>query len=351
MAKLEDLTLEVGRVYAQAERDVIQRIANRLKTDTSIPVRQWELRKLKELQTLRSGIEKQIIAKLDNFNDANLQNIIKELYTSGSDSGIVDLKDVYNITEINQGFNQIDEDTVTNYTSALKDSLSNTHYRIVRQADDVYRQAVSRGVNTVLTGSGSRIDGAQRVLNDFANKGVSGFVDKSGRSWNLKTYAEMATRTTSARARLDGTTNRFSQNGEDLVVVSAHMESCPLCDPWEGRILSISGNDKEHTSLNEAKTAGLYHANCTHNVTLYVEGLTEPPEPQPGGKGYENRQEQRYNERNIRRWKRREAGAMTETEAKKTKAKVSEWQRKQRDFLDDTDRRRKYEREQIDQAR
>ena len=41
MAKLEDLTLEVGRVYAQAERDVIQRIANRLKTDKSIPVKQW----------------------------------------------------------------------------------------------------------------------------------------------------------------------------------------------------------------------------------------------------------------------------------------------------------------------
>ena len=35
MAKIDDLTLEVGRVYAQAERDIIQRIANRLKKDKS----------------------------------------------------------------------------------------------------------------------------------------------------------------------------------------------------------------------------------------------------------------------------------------------------------------------------
>jgi hypothetical protein len=233
----------------------------------------------------------------------------------------------------------------------LKSNLGGTHLRIVRQADDVYRQAVSRGVETVLTGSGTRIEGSQRVLNEFANRGVTGFVDKSGRSWSLRSYAEMATRTVSARARVDGTLNRFQQNGEDLVIVSSHAESCPICDPWEGRILSISGDDERYPSVSEAEADGLFHANCTHNTTLWVEGLTTKPEPVNSTENYKERQQQRYNERQIRKWKRREVAAMTDDEAKKAKSYIRKWQVRQRELLEDTDRYRKYERESITQAR
>ena len=259
MAKIDDLTLKVGRVYAQAEKDIIQRIANRLKKDKTLSIEQWEVRKLRELQTLRSGVEKQIQAKLSNFNEKELRPIIEEIYNQGSKDATANLRKVYNINEITTDFGRIDEATVANYVQALKGNLDSTHLRMLRQTEDVYRQAVSRGVETVLTGSGTRIDGAQRVLNEFANRGVTGFVDKSGRSWNLKTYSEMATRTVSARARVDGTLNRFQQNGEDLVIVSSHAESCPICDPWEGRILSISGDDERYPSVSEAEADGLFH--------------------------------------------------------------------------------------------
>jgi len=351
MAKIDDLTLEVGRVYAQAERDIIQRIANRLKKDKTLTIEQWEIRKLRELQTLRSGVEKQIKAKLDNYTEKELQPIIQELYNQGSKDAIADLRKVYNINEITTDFGKIDEATVANYTKALKGNLQGTHLRMIRQADDVYRQAVSRGVNTVLTGSGTRVEGAQRVLNEFANRGVSGFVDKSGRSWNLKTYAEMATRTTAARARIDGSLNRFQQNGEDLVVVSAHAESCPICDPWEGRILSISGRSEDYPSVSEAEADGLWHANCTHNTTLWVEGLTTKPEPVDSTDNYEERQTQRYMERNVRKWKRREVAAMTDDEAKKAKNYIRKWQGKLREHTEKTGMYRKYERESIKTAR
>ena len=345
----DKLAEEVGRVYAKAERDVITRIANRLKKDKSLSVEQWEVRKLRELQTLRSGIEQSIVKKLDNYNDKELQKVIKELYTDGSKQAIRQMEK-FDITDINREFSKIDERAVETYTKALNTSMKSTHLRIVRQTEDIYRQAVSRGVETVLTGSGTRLEGSQRVLNEFANKGVSGFVDKAGRSWNLNTYAEMATRTTSARARIDGSLNRFQQNGEDLVIVSGHAESCPACDPWEGEILSISGDDENYPSVADAEGDGLFHANCSHNLTLWVEGLTEQPETEEGGEDYEDRQQQRYNERNIRKWKRREAAAMTDKEQEKASRKVREWQGKQADFMDDTGRRRKYERESIDTA-
>ena len=91
--------------------------------------------------------------------------------------------------------------------------------------------------------------------------------------------------------------------------------------------------------------------NCSHNLTAYIPGLTEKPEPVEGKETYEERQQQRYLERGTRKWKRRKNGAMTDKEKRIADAKVSEWQERLREFTDETGRRRKYGREAIEQAR
>jgi len=82
-----------------------------------------------------------------------------------------------------------------------------------------------------------------------------------------------------------------------------------------------------------------------------VEGLTTKPKPVDSTDNYQERQQQRYNERQIRKWKRREVAAMTDDEAKKAKGYIRKWQGKQRKLLEGTGRYRKYERESITQAR
>lgn len=344
--KPDELAIEVGRVYAKAERDIISRIANRLKADKSLSITQWERKKLNELRILRSGIEKQIVAKLDNYVDKDMIKVIQSIYDEGSNEAIKELTK-YNITDITKEFGRIDERAIETYVKSLNNKMKSTHLRIVRKADDVYRQAVSNGVNQVLTGTGTRVEGSQQVLNEFANRGVTGFVDNAGRSWNLQTYAEMATRTTSIQARTEARLNRFTQNNEDLVIITAHAESCPICDPWEGQVLSITGQTEGYPTIDDAISDGLWHPNCGHGTGLYIPGVTEPLEPVTGDEAYEERQQQRYNERKIRQWKRREVAAMTDKDLKKSQAKIREWQERQREFIEKTDRKRKYIREQI----
>ena len=349
----ENEALEFGRIYAQAERDVISRIANKLSRDKTASISQWELTKLNELRKLRSGIEMHIGAKLDNFTDKELRRAIEQAYKAGMESAVTDLARVLPDDEIpvKAGFAQIHQDAVRAQHQALAEKLKASHFRIVRQANDVYRTAVRRGVEHVLTGAGTRLEGAQLVLNEFANRGVTGFIDSAGRSWDLASYAEMSIRTNVGQAAVQGHINRLQDNGRDLVYVSGHEESCPICDPWEGEILSISGEDERYPSVADAEADGLFHPNCAHNLTAYIEGLTETDEPEPGEEDYEERQEQRYNERQIRKWKRREAAAMTEKAQAKSKQKVREWQGRQAEFTEKTGRRRKYGREQITQAR
>jgi predicted PolB exonuclease-like 3'-5' exonuclease len=53
----------------------------------------------------------------------------------------------------------------------------------------------------------------------------------------------------------------------------------------------------------------------------------------------------------IRKWKRRKAASLTDSESKKAQTFVSKWQKKQRGLIDKTERRRKYGREQVDKPR
>ena len=345
---------EVRRVYAQAERDLISRIANRLEKDKTATIAQWEVMKLRELRTMNRGIETQIVKKLRNFNEKELGKLIEKAYKEGSDKTVASLNKVMSASDVKSKLINSDIETIEALTKAYKNNMNSTLNRIIRQTDDVYRQAVRKGVEYTTTGAGTRLEGAQKVINEFANRGVSGFRDSAGRSWNLNTYAEMATRTTVSNAQVEGNINRLKQNDINLGVVSAHAESCPICDPWEGQVLALNDaaqRETDYPTVADAKNAGLWHPNCSHNLTAYIPGLTEKPEPVEGKETYEDRQQQRYLERGTRKWKRRKNGAMTDKEKRIADAKVSEWQERLREFTDETGRRRKYGREAIEQAR
>ena len=87
----------------------------------------------------------------------------------------------------------------------------------------------------------------------------------------------------------------------------------------------------------------------------YIPGLTETPKrteiEDPGG--FEVRQRQRAIERNIRKWKRREAVAITDEAREQARRKVLEWQAEQRKHLALAGRefKRDYARESIRRAR
>lgn len=107
----------------------------------------------------------------------------------------------------------------------------------------------------------------------------------------------------------------------------------------------------DYPLLSEAVGAGLFHPNCKHATSVYIEGLTKVPKPDQDARRYEVTQRQRANERNIRKWKKREVVALTPEEKQKARAKVSGWQKANRELVKKHDIPRKYQREQINKAR
>ena len=240
---------------------------------------------------------------------------------------------------------------------ATNNLLTNAKFQVLRNADDAYRQIQANASTALLSGVDTRIGVSQRMLNEFAQKGITTFVDKSGRHWDLGSYAEMCARTVSSHAALQGHIQRQEEVGEDLVKVSSIGTTCPICMPWQGVVLSISGKSPKYHSLDEAKSAGLFHPNCKHTLLMYIpelddgtenEGKVEPSPVDVTSKSFVRNkliEQQRSNERNIRYWKKRMSMAITPEDKEKARQKVKYWQQTNMLFCEKNGLRRQYARE------
>jgi len=103
----------------------------------------------------------------------------------------------------------------------------------------------------------------QKLLSDYADKGIHGFTAKDGKHWNIETYSNMYTRHVNNELVRLSVIETVTNN---LVKVSSHSTICNECKPFEGKILTLE-------ELSKAREAGLFHVNCLHFVLHVVRRL------------------------------------------------------------------------------
>lgn len=225
--------------------------------------------------------------------------------------------------------------------SELNMKLEAADRLILRQASDAYADVIGESAALMATGTITAREAVQRAVTSLADRGITSFTDSAGRHWQMGTYAEMATLTAISRATLEGYTDTMQSYGYDLAIISSHEDACPICAAWQGVVVSVSGGDRRHLSLDDARAAGVFHPRCMHHISIYREGIThgearDRPRPvQDAGGGYTARSRLRTCERQIRRYKRRQAAATSPQEERVAKAYVSRWQQEARRVIED----------------
>ncbi len=351
-AQWEAVALEVRRIYADAETTLLERVARRL--ERGIEGEGWAEARLSQVQTMRREVER-VIARVSSEGGNEIERAVFEAYEGGSEQATNDLAQVLD-RPIERTLSTINRQAVEILARHTIARVQTTHLAILRTTDDIFRRVIAEASGQAVTGAMTRRQAAQAALDRFADAGITGFRDRSGRNWDIASYAEMATRSASGRAAIEGHSDRLQANGYDLVIVSDSPDECSVCRPWEGRILSLGGEHAgEYPTVDEARAAGLFHPNCTHAATAYIPGLTERQKRAelPNPEGYEIRQRQRQIERHIRRWKRRRAVALDDGARQYAGRKVRMWQAEQRKHLALAGRefKRDYGRESITRAR
>lgn len=328
---------DIFSVYNTAEQVMLQKLANSVKRGA---MSGWSHDKTVSVQQVVGELERTIGALNNSILPATsraiLQAYIKGINSANNDLGMptTTLKEMlqipYHIQRLILDANNI---------------IRGASVQILRATSDAYRSIVADSASILLTGVETPIESAQRALNAFAAKGITSFVDKAGRQWEMSSYVNMALRTASSRAALQGHIDRSLDLGHDLMIVSHFGRTCPICAPWEGVVLSISGRTPGYKRLADARAAGLFHPNCKHTLLAYFPGITKIPKTTNDDEHYRNTQIQRYNERQIRKYKRLEAVALTTQAALSASSKVSKWQAIQRKHINETGLTRRYARE------
>lgn len=340
-----NVSQQLLQIYNNAETVMLERLKKRV--DRNITNTGWTERKAQEITYFRNEVE-EYTESLNKVTKREMSEALKNSYEKGIRSAESDFKLLPSIFD-----DLVVPARLQRLILEANGIVERSNLKVLRSTVDVFQQIQAEVATGVLTGVETRKEIAQRMLNRLADKGITGFTDKLGRNWDISSYVETATRTVTARAAVQGHIDRQTQSGRDLVIVSSH-GGCPICRPWEGKILSISGAPP-HTSLETAIAAGLFHPNCKHTLTGYVEGLTviEDPPNRMKPEQYEYTQVMRSNERQIRRWKRRLVVAEGSQGALKAKNKILYYQSKQRSLITDYEAqfgmtlRRKYDREGI----
>jgi hypothetical protein len=108
-----------------------------------------------------------------------------------------------------------------------------------------------------------RVKELQRVWDEAAgDANPMRFIAKDGREWTNARYLQMLVRTTQARVAREAQIDTLVENGDDLARVMAAGDNCPVCEAWNGLILSVTGTDDRYPSYEQAIEAGLFHPNC-----------------------------------------------------------------------------------------
>ncbi|UQZ90208.1 hypothetical protein C4J81_13755 [Deltaproteobacteria bacterium Smac51] len=254
-------------------------------------------------------------------------------------------------------------------------SLQRRLDRANRVAKSSTLDALRMAINAVGRGEASIEAALRQAVNELAAGGVTGYRYPSGREVSLAPYVRQIVITEVMNATRQQSNARAEEWGSDLIIVSSHAGARPKCFPYQGRVFVRDGGKrttenakypmlKGETSYEDLD--GLFGINCRHFSMPWFEGLNDEyteqqRDPAKYGLGIENdelydlTQKQRYNERQIRKWKLRADELKVEgaddsrarRKVREARAKVRGWQKRQRDFLNEPANplRRDYSRE------
>ena len=155
-----------------------------------------------------------------------------------------------------------------------------------RTESDIFREVgLTQAIESMAVGRGAMTT-TEEVIRSINEAGITAFVDKAGREWSLRSYGNMAVRTTVRQAQVSAL---LTEDDHDLYQVVWHYAPCRLCATYAGRVYSKSGKNPHYPPLamafgkidlagpnDLANTFLNIHPNCLCSLTRYTEaGKTE----------------------------------------------------------------------------
>lgn len=234
-----------------------------------------------------------VLVELNVDTQEFIKTTIPKYYKDGATAAVAQLQQIFVPVGIKTGYNRLHNEAINalvdDTAKSFGDSMATVKRNTRRAMTDAVKETITQKLATGTIGGATTRQIQRNLIATLRENGFDALVDKAGRGWTLDRYTEMLIRTKAVEARNTGLLNRLVENNVDLVVVSQHGAK-DACGPWEGKILSVTGQTGGYPTILNATNAGLFHPNCKHavsalNLELARQTMAWDPRNRVYGKG------------------------------------------------------------------
>lgn len=341
MDALDQLNLAAPIVgtYSEIEETILCHIAEQLAANPDTLVNatsEWRIKMLAQMGRINKDTAWIIASKVGKIPDevrqvvqSSIDKVLSEygLEANGKIEGSIAaaLKN-YDLQAVKDKYNQVN--TVMQYKAkqAYVNGINSVADKLLRKKQKAlensreYLDILNKNAMATVLGEKSRTEAIRETIAEMSKKGIPAFVDKNGREWSPEAYVDMDIRNTAKNAALAAEFASLDELGQDIILVSSHSGSRPLCAPYQGKLYSRSGKSGTitdakgktytYTPLSETsfgEAAGLFGINCGHRMRGVSEGAFINREKEfdgeETGEEYKKVQRQRAMEREVRKKK------------------------------------------------
>lgn len=351
---------DIGEAFQKIEEEMIASMSRNLKRHLSTEKEEglnyamWQAEQLSALNEFKRNNKSLFKDYFSTINE-QIEEVLQRAHASGEMEQEIKIleaiREGWSTAKRSSGaikgeFFKINERKLKALIESVQKDMQKAETAVLRMANDEYRKIIFNSQAYYNTGAGTLPQCVDMATKDFLSKGINCIEYANGARVGIDSYARMAIRTSQTRAYLLGESVKRDEWGINTVIVNKRGVACPRCLQYVGRVFydDVWGSTPvpspaKYPRLSDAIAGGLYHPNCKDIHTTYFDGVSTPPEPmtaaekKEAARVYDLEQQQRYNERQIRKYKRLSAGSVDAENQMKYQEKLEFWQTKQRDFV------------------
>lgn len=336
---------DIADIYRDMELRLIESMKRNLglhiaeEADTQLEYPQWQAIKIKELRKyqkqnkgivkrslrgLPSDVAKQLRDELRQGHENEIKKFRKFIGEERYRSAVI----------MNESFFKLNTRLVDNLISEIHGSMRSAEHAALRMMNDTYRDVIAKAAIYQANGVMTEAQAVDMATKDFLNRGLNCIEYSDGRRVNIADYTQMAVRTAQQRAYMMGAGDFRKSIGRTLIHITKHSTSCPLCKPFESKVLIddvYSGgkqSDGDYMLLSRAMQLGLFHPRCRHGSGTYypeLEGINqyETEDNRLNDYGQHN---EAHIDNMIQRYKRLTLGSFDPDNVKRYRERLEYWQ-------------------------
>lgn len=345
---LAHVTDGISEIWQDWETEILADIARRIQlADYSLTTTaEWRLYTLQQMGLEQSYIYEEL-SKMLKKSAAYVSKIVAGSTSYALNDDIARARES-NLTGIFPDFDPNDKNInriVTAGINATNNAVKNFTGSFLGTYSNTYQTLLDRAWLNVTSGGFSASEATRMCIDALAVHGTK-IIDPSGRIEQLDVVVTRAIRTGVNQTALACQLQNMKELGTNLVEVDSHAGSRPSHALWQGKVYEYVAGGKKQTeypdfveSTGYGTGEGLGGWNCRHSFWPFFEGLSTqsnfPIAKEENERIYNLEQQQRYNERKIREYKRKVA---IEPEGSDERLyagrKLKEWKKINDDFID-----------------